>query len=84
MDDAQAEAIVDLVRSTMREQQQLILKQSVSNFDSTVEKKIRDNNSKLRDTIDDEVAGSSRYEDTPFRNNINKNNFNFCQQIDDI
>ena len=66
----------------MQTQQSAFLKSAAINAVDIVDQRISQNNSELKDTIDDEVAGCST--DVSFKNNINKSNFRYCHQVRDI
>ena len=67
----------------MQDQQQVLLRSAAANTAEIVSQAIKDNNAGLRETID-EVASGSMYDDVIMKNNINRNNFDFCKQVDAI
>ena len=82
MDEDTKTEIKELVKTVLQEQQRDLLRSAASNALSIVEKQIGKTSSELRDAIDDEVAGCST--DFTFKNNINRSNFNFTKQVNDI
>ena len=83
MDEDTKTEMKRLVVATMREQQTSMLQSAATNAEKIAEQKIVKTSSELKDVIDNEVAGSSRGE-IAFKNNINKSNFDFCRQVDDM
>ena len=82
MDATTKSEIAAMVANMMQNHQADLLKTAANTALAIVDKRISQNTSELKDTIDAEVAGCST--DNVFKNNINKSNFNFCQQIRDI
>ena len=66
----------------MQTQQSALLKSAAINAMYIADRRIAQNNSALKSTVDDEMAGCST--DVSFKNNINKSNFNYCKQVRDI
>jgi len=78
-------ALVDEgVKRYMRQQQQDLLQASAQNSQAIVENGIRECSSRVRDAIDEEIENVQEYDDFKWKNKINKNNFDFTKQVNDI
>ena len=67
----------------MQEQQTELLRLAAKNTDVIMAQNIKESNSAIKDVIDDEVEGCSTW-DGNFKNNINKSNYDFCKQVEDM
>ena len=72
------------VKRYMQEQQQGLLHTAAKNSQSIVTTEIRANSSKVRDVIDDEVEKAQEFDDIKWKSKINRNNFDFAKQINDL
>ena len=84
MDGATSNAIQELIRTTMKEQQIAMLETAAANAEDLIATKLHENNREIRDTLDREMERGATHNDHIFTNNINKNNHSFCKQIDDL
>ena len=83
MDESTKQQMKCLLREIVQEQQVGVLQAAAHNAEKMVEERLQKSQSELKDVIDDEVAGCSHAEST-FKNNINRSNYEFCRQVQDI
>ena len=83
MDDASRNEMKALMKEIIQEQQVGMLRAAADNAEEIVNDKLKKSQSELKDVIDEEVAGCS-YSDSSFKNNINRSNYLFCRQVQDI
>ena len=84
MDADTSNAIQELIRTPMKEQQTALLGTAAANAEELISTKLRENNTEIRDTHDREMERGATHNDHNFTNNINKNNHSFCKQINDL
>ena len=77
------EEIRNIISDTMKEKATDILTAATTNADKIVEDKLREQTNNLRDDFDDQISTKTKSEHA-FKSNVNKSNFDFTKQIDDI
>ena len=83
MDEQTKNEFKEFIKGTIREQSAEVLRAAAINTNTIVDTRLQDSTIKLRDELDEQIAGSSTTEHK-FVNKINYSNFDFCKQIDDI
>ena len=72
------------VKRFMHEQQQGLLHTAAKNSQAIVNTEIEASSSKVRDTIDEGLEKVQEYEDIKWKSKINKNNFDFARQVNEL
>ena len=83
MDANAKEEMKAMMTEIMQGHQIDLLRIAQQNAEKVVNEKIKKTQSELQDVIDEEVAGCS-YTDTTFKNIINRSNYEFCRQVNDL
>ena len=71
------------VRRIMQEQQRDLLQTAASNSGAIIARQLQDNTSQVIDTLDSQLLKINEHE-TKWKGNINKNNFDFAKQVEDL